>query len=557
MSMDGRFIEKLASELNDRIGNGRINKVYQLSKSDFLFVVRSSSKTESLYLSVSPQIARIHLTDFNYDKPQSPTGFCMLLRKYLENGQIKQIESLNYDRIIQITIENSNDFGEKVIFKAIVEIMGKHANFIVTDDQYIIIDCYKHVSPFEGQQRTFLKGFKYELPIDGKLSPNDILEIKTFIETSEEHNSKTLIDKVRGLSPLFSDYVYSLAQNQFNSIVDCYQTCLNQAVVPTLIMINGKRKFYWFNVFQSKDVQNFPSLSKLLDEIYYDMGQLDRTKQVSKNIYQLIKREYEKNKDKLEKLSRELEKAKESEFIRIKADLIIQHQNELNKGMNEFTVFSYETNKDESIQLDRLLTPLENAKQYYKRYKKTKTSINHLHEQITHTIAEIQYFELLMVQIETASLNDLNEIIEELKLNKYIHEKPTRTKKQLPHYDTYYTSEGTPIIVGKNNIQNEYITHTLGKHFETWFHTKDIPGSHVLVRKEPPLSEEDIRTAAMLAAYFSQARDSSSVPVDYTLIKHVKKIPGIKGSFVSYSSQKTIFIDPEKSFINSLKNKKQ
>lgn len=243
MSMDGRFIEKLANELNDRIGNGRINKIYQLSKSDFLFVVRSSSKTESLYLSVSPQIARIHLTDFNYDKPQSPTGFCMLLRKYLENGQIKQIEALNFDRIVQITIENSNDFGEKVIYKAIVEIMGKHANFIVTDEQNMIIDCYKHVSPFEGQQRTFLKGFTYELPQDGKISPNSIQDIKSFFELNDDHTSKALTDKVRGLSPLFSEYIYRQAYQLSKTLIDCYIYGLNQTVNPCLITIHGKRKF--------------------------------------------------------------------------------------------------------------------------------------------------------------------------------------------------------------------------------------------------------------------------------------------------------------------------
>jgi len=557
MSMDGRFIEKLAIELNERIGFGRINKIYQLSKSDFLFVVRSSSKTESLYLSLSPQIARLHLTDFSYDKPQSPTGFCMFLRKHLENGLIKNIEALNSDRIIQILIENSNDFGEKIQFKAIVEIMGKHANFVITDQDGIIIDCYKHVSPFEGQQRTFLKGFTYELPQDGKLSPHDNIAIQSFFETTEDHSSKALTNKVRGLSPLFSDYVYHQAHNQIDTVMTCYLNALHQSLNPTLTTINGKRKFYWFDVFKNDEVTFYPSLSKLLDEIYYDMGQLDRTKQISKNIYQLIKREYEKNKEKLEKLSRELEKTKDAEILRIRGNMIIEHQNQLIKGMNEFEAYSYETNKNEMIHLDRLLTPIENAKQMYRKYKKTKTSIKHLEEQLVNTQSEIQYFELLMVQIESASLNDLNEITEELKANKYLHEKPVKSKKQLPHYDTYFTSEDTQIIVGKNNLQNDYITHTLGKHYETWFHTKDIPGSHVLVRKAAPLNEEEIRTAAMLAAYFSQARDSSSVPVDYTLLKHVKKIPGAKGSFVSYTNQKTIYIDPDKIFINELKNKKQ
>lgn len=553
--MDGRFIDKLALELNERLTQGRINKVYQLSKSDFLFLVRSNTRNESLYLSLSPQIARLHLTEFSYDKPQTPSGFCMLLRKYLEGGQIVNICTLNDDRIIQITIENNNDFGEKMTYFVVIELMGKHANLIVTDRNYLIIDCFKHVSPFEGQQRTFLKGFQYELPLDGKISPLDYENIKLFLQSNE--NLRDLIGYVRGLSPVFTDYLFNSAHNQPVSLIDSYINLLSEPVNPTMITIHGKKKFYWFDIFHQTEAIHYPTLSKLLDDLYFVMGQLDRTKQISKNIYQLIKREYEKNKDKLERLTNELSKAKESEIYRIKADLIIQHQNQIEKGMASFETYSYETEVIETILLDRLLSPIENAKQYYKKYKKIKSSIQHLEAQIENTSAEINYFELLILQIESASLNDLLEITEELKANKYLHEKPIKIKKQIPHFDTYYTSEGTMIIVGKNNLQNDYITHTLGKYNEMWFHAKEIPGSHVIVRKTNDLSEEDIRTAAMLAAYFSLAKDSSSVPVDYTLLKHVKKIPGTKGSFVTYSQQKTIYIDPDKQIINQLKNKKQ
>lgn len=553
--MDGRFIRKLSDELNNRIGNGRINKIYQLSKSDFLFMVRSSTKNESLYLSLSPQIARLHLTNFSYDKPQTPSGFCMLLRKYLENGQIKLIEALNEDRIIQISIENSNDFGEKVIYLAIIELMGKHANLIITDSNKIIIDCYKHVSPFEGQQRTFLKGFKYELPEDGKLSPLDNEKIREILIKDPAISPKEFTNQIRGLSNMFAEYVFKCADNQSISIYESYQTALMQSVIPSMSVFEDKKKFYWFDLFLDENTHHYSSLSLLLDEMYFDVGQLDRTKQISKNIYQLIKREFEKNKDKLEKLTKDLEKAQESEILRIKGDLIIQNQFSIQKGLSSYETYCYETQKNEIITLDRLATPIENAKQYYRKYKKTKLSVTHLEQQIIFTKEEIRYFELLMVQIESASLNDLLEITEELKSNKYLHEKPIKTKKHLPNYDIFYSSDGTQIIVGKNNIQNDYITHSLGKHNEMWFHAKDIPGSHVLVRKISELNEEEIRTAAMLAAYYSQAKDSSSVPVDYTLLKNVKKIPGTKGSFVTYTQQKTIYIDPDKQFINQLRRK--
>jgi len=557
MSMDGRFIEKLADELNSAIGFGRINKIYQLSKSDFLFVIRSGSKTESLYLSLSPQIARIQLTDHIYDKPLSPTGFCMLLRKYLENGQIKKIAALNGDRIIRLDIENNNDFGEKIPYGVIIELMGKHANLVIVDDESTIIDCFKHVSPFEGQQRTFLKGFKYELPEDGKINANDSEAIGSFFDSGEADTAKALVDHVRGISPLLADHLFHIGFNQTTPLYELYRQLLKMPIDPVIAEVNGKQKFYWFNIFEDENIKPYPTLSKVLDEIYFEAGQLDRTKQVSKYIYQLIKREYDKNRDKLEKLTQELEKAKNNENFRIKGDLIIANQHEMSKGMNEFQAFSYETGTDVKISLDRLSTPMENAQAYYKKYKKTKSSINHLIIQIKNTEDEINYFELLLIQIETASLNDLNEITEELKQNKYLHEKPSKVKKTLPHYDTYFTPSGTEIVVGKNNLQNEYITHHLGKHFETWFHTKDIPGSHVLVRKAETLNEEDIRTAANLAAFYSKAKESSSVPVDYTLLKFVKKIPGIKGSFVTYTHQKTIFIDPSKEAIALLKNRRQ
>jgi len=501
-------------------------------------------------------VARIHLSDHLYDKPQLPGGFCMLLRKYLENGQIKKIEALNGDRIIQITIENSNDFGEKVTMNAIIELMGKHANLAIVDQDNIIIDCYKHVSPFEGQQRTFLKGFKYELPEDGKLHPEDDEAVKAFLSSGMNPSPKDFVNAVRGLSPLFSEYLFSKAFNTTQDLFELYLSLLNTPIAPTTAVVGGKLKFYWFNTFESSESKSFPSISKLLDDLFFDAGQLDRTKQISKNIYQLIKREFEKNKDKLEKLTTELEQTKKADNYRMKGDLIIANQHEIQKGMDHFEAFNYETNKTETIQIDRLLSPIENAQASYRKYKKTKNSIIHLHAQIANTEAEIRYFELLLIQIESASLNDLNEITEELKANKYLHEKPVKTKKALPHYDTYYTTSGTEILVGKNNIQNEYITHHIGKFNETWFHTKDIPGSHVLLRKIEKLTEEDIRTAALLASYFSQAKESSSVPVDYTLLKFVKKIPGTKGSFVTYTNQKTIYIDPSKEAIALLKNKR-
>lgn len=555
MSMDGRFLFYLAKELNVILHFGRINKIYQLSKTDFLFVVHANGDNYQLYISMSLQNARLHISKKAYDKPATPTGFCMLLRKHLENGVIKDIATINDDRIVKFVVENHNDFGEIVTYFVIAELMGKYANLIITDPQWLIVDCYKHVSPFEGQQRSFLRGLKYELPVDGKIAPSDEITVQTFLDSHSELTVKMLVDGIRGISPLFATNYIALLFNQKIAKYDCFKQMFNHSVEPTAVIINNKTQFYFFDIFNHESKKTYLLLSNLLDDVFFESGQFERTKQVSKYIYQLIKRDFDRNKDKLEKLTNELKAAENSSVLRIYGDLIRQYQGQINQGNDVLEVYCYELSKDVTVPLNRLLTPNQNAIAYYKKYKKNRQAISHLSQQIDLTNHEVAYFDLLMTQIETASLNDLLEITEELKANHYLSAKSKKIKNKHPNYDTYIDSESVEIVVGKNNIQNDYITHQLGRANEWWFHAKDIPGSHVLVRQNGNLSEATIRAAANLASYHSKAKMSSSVPVDYTLIKHVKKIPGVPGSFVTYSHQKTIFIDPDIGLIEQMTKK--
>jgi len=504
---------------------------------------------------MSLQNARLHISKKAYDKPATPTGFCMLLRKHLENGVIKDIATINDDRIVKFVVENHNDFGEIVTYFVIAELMGKYANLIITDPQWLIVDCYKHVSPFEGQQRSFLRGLKYELPVDGKIAPSDEITVQTFLDSHSELTVKMLVDGIRGISPLFATSYIALLFNQKIAKYDCFKQMFHHSVEPTAVIINNKTQFYFFDIFNHESKKTYLLLSNLLDDVFFESGQFERTKQVSKYIYQLIKRDFDRNKDKLEKLTNELKAAENSSVLRIYGDLIRQYQGQINQGNDVLEVYCYELSKDVTVPLNRLLTPNQNAIAYYKKYKKNRQAISHLSQQIDLTNHEVAYFDLLMTQIETASLNDLLEITEELKANHYLSAKSKKIKNKHPNYDTYIDSESVEIVVGKNNIQNDYITHQLGRANEWWFHAKDIPGSHVLVRQNGNLSEATIRAAANLASYHSKAKMSSSVPVDYTLIKHVKKIPGVPGSFVTYSHQKTIFIDPDIGLIEQMTKK--
>jgi len=553
MSLDGRFLYYLANELNQDLQNGRIQKIYQLTKTDFLFLIRANSKNLQLTISLSTSISRIHLTNYHTDKPDNPSGFCMLLRKYIEGGIVLSVSTLSSDRIVNLHLQNINEMGETKTYNLYMEMMGRYANLIVCDEENKIIDAFKHISPFEDQERTILKGITYHAPEDGKINPFDAQMASNYLTSLDDYTYQDLIAHFTGFSPLLSKHLISQAKIDRTSLLISYQKMMEEKVHPTLFIKNNIRKFYYFDVFPEGEKLTFKSLSLLLDEYYSETSKMERMKQVSKNIYQLAKREFEKNKNKLEKLTKELDVATNSEIIRIKGDLIIQNMNQIARGDLNLTTFDYENNQEISIELDRLLTPIQNANMYYKKYKKNKTAVSFIQEQILLTKKQITYFDLLISQIENAQMNDLDEIHEELAKLGFLRTKIKKQKIKKPNYDTYQDKDNVIIYVGKNNIQNEYLTHKIAKSNEWWFHTKDNHGSHVIVSKSGELSETTIRTAALLAAYFSKARMSSSVPVDYTLVKFVKKIPGEMGSLVQYTNHKTIYIDPDSGVFNQIK----
>ena len=245
----------------------------------------------------------------------------------------------------------------------------------------------------------------------------------------------------------------------------------------------------------------------------------------------------------------------ESKF-KINGELIQANLYQLKKGDTVLKTTNYYDNTDIEIVLDPKKSPIENMEKYFTKFKKLRKSIPHIEDQINLAKDELHYFDLLLHQIENATLKDIEEIKDELEDKKYIKKKTTKKKRnKTPNYDTYIDQDGIEIVVGKNNIQNQYITHKLAKHNDVWFHTKDTTGSHVVVRSPFPLSETTIRTASQLAAYYSKARHSSSVPVDYVEVRHLKKVPGHIGSFVTYKNNKTMYIDPDIEFIINLQKK--
>jgi predicted ribosome quality control (RQC) complex YloA/Tae2 family protein len=548
LSIDGRFIEKLALELNDELENIRIQKISQLGKADFLFMLNHE---KNLYLSLSTATSRLNLTKAKYDTFLNPGGFCMFLRKYIEKGIIKSVNALNSDRVIEIKINNRNELGDMSDYYLIFEFFGRYANLIITDENKIIINAFKHIHPFDNTDRTIINGVAYPLPKDDKLSPHDLTGIKEFF-SNQEITYKTIIERIRGVSPLLAKTIIKIGNYQNEQIYQAYEKLYNQEVLPT----KSKNKFYYLDIF-NENQEYYNNLSELLEAQFQQVASLERVRQIHKYLANFVKNNLEKNQNKLEKLSKDLHEATNNQINRIKGDLLIQNNYLIDRSLATVSLFSYELNEQVEIEIDRLLSPIENANKYYQKYKKQKSAINHIKTQIIITKREINYFFDLVNQIEdNFNYKDLEEIQNELIEKNYLSKNKKVKKSKRPNYDIYLDELGIEIYVGKNNLQNNFLTHKLAKKDYWWFHVQNQTSAHVIVASNSTLEESTLRAAANLCALNSKAKNSSSVPVDYTLVKYLKKIPGEFGSKVTYQNQKTIYIDPDYQLVEKLRKGK-
>lgn len=554
MSFDGNLLHKLTSELQDKLTTGRINKIYQLSQYDLLLIINSNRTKHQLLISASPNYARIHLTDFNHERPETPPTFCMFLRKHIDGGIIKNIYQKDNDRVIVFELDTRNELGDRAQKNLIIEVTGRHANIIVTNEDMKILEAVKHIMPFEGTSRTIFPSAIYKFPDSNKIDPFDLEARKNALTLLEEIDEKTLLDTFMGFSPLFVNEVMNRYRNggKIELILEELLSNINPVIV------SAKKEFFYFTDLTHINGEKtyYKTVNELLDRYYLERDSIDIIRQRSKDILKFVKNQIDKQSHKIEKLSKELRATDKRDKFKIKGELIQANLYNVKKGDTMLKCINYYDGNEIEIVLDPKKDAIENMEKYFKKYKKLRISIPYIEKQIKEAQKELKYFEELLAQIEFASLKDIEEIKDELEANKYIKKKVTKKrKKSKPNFETFVDEEGIEILVGKNNIQNEFITHRLAKHNEVWFHVKEAPGSHVVVRHPLPLTETTIRTASQLAAYFSKLRKSSSVPVDYVEVRYLKKVPGRIGSFVTYKNNKTIYIDPEEEFIINLRKK--
>ena len=556
MAFDGLFTKAITYELSQCLTGGRINKIHQPSNNEILMVIRANGKNHRLLISAHSSYARVQITNEPIENPHEAPMFCMLLRKHLEGFFIEEILQPELERIIILKVRGRNEIGDLTSKQLIVEIMGKHSNILLVDaDRNLILDCIKHVPPAMNSYRTLLPGQSYLAPpTQEKMNPLKVnnTDLNT-INFTDENRSKELVNQFAGISPFFAKNVVSFAD------FEEYLKKLKHAVYfPSIMNQNGKESFYIWPIIKNADeVKTFDSLSEMLDRFYFGKADRDRVKQQSQDLTKFLQNEKEKNEKKIVKLEETLVEADKADLFKKYGELLTANLYNLKRGMESTEVVDYYDENQEkiSIALNARKTPNENAQSYFLKYQKAKKSVEFVVAQIDLAKKEIFYLENVQHQLQSASPSDLAEIREELEEQKYLRARNVKKKKATsskPILDRFESSDGAEILVGRNNIQNEFLTMKLAGRNQLWFHTKDIPGSHVVIRGEDP-TNETILEAAGLASYFSKARESSNVPVDYTLIRHVKKPSGAKPGRVIYVNYQTYVVNPDETLVKQLK----
>lgn len=581
MALDGLVLHAIVHELQMCVG-GRINKIHQPTENDIIMHIRAQGQNVKLLLSANPTYPRVQITEQSSLNPMDAPMFCMLLRKYCESGVIEAVEQIGMERVIRLQIRHRDELGDMSTKQIIVEIMGRHSNIILLDPATeSILDGIHHVTPAISSYRIVMPGSRYVTPPEqDKQNPLEA-DTSTFQhaliqepgdEESKEKPEQKLVAAFSGLSPLIAKEIVFRSRQDGNNehgddpaalwtAFDGVMTAVRQhRYEPIIVEQEGTGKLF-FAITPLTHITgistSYATPSDCLEQFYGDKAERDTVKQRVADLLRFLHNEANKNVKKLEKLQETVDDSKDADKYRILGELLTASLHLIKRGDREVEIINY-YDEDQAlikIKLDPLLNPSENAQRYFKKYTKMKNSTAIVEEQITQTHQEITYLNSLLQQLGVASLTDIEEIRDELMEQGYVRDRNKKQrkkkKKDKPALACYLSSEGVPIYVGKNNTQNEYLTNRLASSMDTWLHTKDIPGSHVVIRSDS-FSETTLLEAAQLAAYFSQAKHSSQVPVDYTAIKHVHKPNGSKPGFVIYVNQKTLFVTPDENMIKQM-----
>ncbi len=579
MSMDGLSLYSAMNELNKRLAGGKIDKIQQTDKEELLLMVRSLGQTYRLLINASAADNRVQLTELKKQAPSEAPMFCMLLRKRIAGGKIVRFEQERLDRVLKISIETYNDLGDLSVFALYCELMGKHSNIILVNEKGVIVDAIKHVGLGMSSVRFVMPGLEYSAPPaqdkqdPSKASVDDFSMAMCMVGMSI---AKALSNAFFGLSPAVAAQLVA----RYTDKTECTQ--LSEAEREELAerlaafyadMAHGKEKasavlnalgeteaVYPFAI-AGGGIKLYDSIGEALDSLYINSDRREWAKRHGASARKVLQNNIERCEKKLALYADALNSEEQMEKCRLYGELLTANLHSLKSGTDTAAVDNYYADPVEriAIPLDRQLTPGENAQRYYKKYQKLKAARDMAIVQREQTLSEQNYLEGQLDNLTKCTAeNELSELIEELKDQGYIkRDKGGKKKMKLAASKPmhFVSSTGADIYVGKNNRQNDELTLRFASPNDIWMHTKNIPGSHVIVKGA---SEQDTATmteAALLAAYYSRARGSENVAVDYTPRKYVKKPAGAKPGMVIYTTNKTAYVTPSEEAVAGLKER--
>lgn len=580
MALDGAFLYAVKQELSSLIG-GRIDKVYQPSRDEIIIAIRSEGSTKKLLFSSGANCARVHITETSPENPKTPPMFCMLMRKHLGGGKLLSIRQDGLERILYFDFECMNEIGDMVKVTVAIEIMGRCSNIILISGEGRVIDAIRRVDAEMSRERMVLPGMTYTLPpkpekISFLYSEKEEIREKLF----SLHNndlSKCLVSTFEGISPLFArecvdrtsgkdmaledidektfdklcDYIFSEREKLLSG--NCNFTVLTDEN-------NNLKDFCFTDIKQYGDLmtsKSFSTAGETLDKFYAERDNSNRLKQRSSDMIKFLSNTSERISRKLALQREELRECDLKDDLKLKGDLINANIWRLEKGQKKAVLENYyDDNKEIEITLDERLSPAQNAQKYYSEYRKSVNAEIKLTEFIEKGEKELIYIDSVLDSLmRSTTENEVLLLRQELAEQGYLRLKSGKQKppKELPPME-FVSSDGFKILVGRNNKQNDKLTLKIAEKTDIWLHTKDIPGSHVIICAEGnDVSDETIIEAAVLAAYHSKGKNSAQVPVDYVEVKFVKKPAGSKPGMVIFTNNRTLYVKPDEEIVGKLK----
>lgn len=590
MAFDGITIANLAKELNDTLAGGRIQKVAQPEKDELILTIKQYD-IYKLFLSADASLPLVYLTETTKQNPLTAPNFCMLLRKHFNSARIISITQPGLERSLDIKIEHLDELGDLTEKHLIIEIMGKHSNIILCDENYIIVDSIKHISGFVSSVREVLPGRSYFLPQTiEKANPLTLTleELHKFVLEKPMPLAKALYSGLTGISPvmaeelchragLSSDQPAGTLSEDFAihlfKVLERFTESIKEGNFSPCIVFKDDAPVefsaipltcYAEHPVEGLEIRQYDSISAVLEDYYAKKNQITRIRQKSADLRRIVSTAIEREAKKYDLQTKQLKDTEKRENYKVYGELITAYGYSVEPGAKSMQALNYYTNEEITIPLDETLTPMENAKKYFEKYNKLKRTYEALSVYIKETKEALEYMETVRLSLDLAlTEDDLNAIKEELIESGYLRRHIDKSSKKKPqkiklkHAPLHYlSSDGYHLYVGKNNLQNDELTFQFATGADWWFHSKGVPGSHVILKTNGTLTEElpdrVFEEAAALAAYYSKGRDGEKVEIDYIEKKHVKKPAGGKPGFVVYYTNYSMIATPDISTLTLL-----